>query len=79
MTSANMQLVMVECRVEEGAPEPVQDLDDGEHIERVVVPLEGLYERLMEYSRTEGMVVSAKLFHWAAGLRFAKEMLPKLR
>jgi len=73
MTSANMRLVMVEVRLEEGeAPEPEQRLEDGEHIQRVVVPLAELYDRLVEYSKQERMVVAAKLFHFAAGMQFAK-------
>ncbi|KAJ9626261.1 hypothetical protein H2203_003893 [Taxawa tesnikishii (nom. ined.)] len=51
MTSANMQLAMMEVHLKEGDAEPEQHLDEGEHIERVVVPLEELYERLVEYSK----------------------------
>ena len=72
MTSANMQLVIVEVKLEEGDKPPEQSLDPGEHIQLVIVPLSELYERLMEYSKEEGKMVSAKLFHWAAGLHFAK-------
>jgi ADP-ribose pyrophosphatase len=76
MTTANMQLVMVEVRLSEGDVEPEQQLDDGEHIQRVVVPLDELYDTLVKYSKEEGMMVSAKLWHWAAGLHFAKQVLP---
>jgi ADP-ribose pyrophosphatase len=79
MTTANMQLVMVEVRLKEEDKEPEQHLDDGEHIERVVVPLNELYERLVSYSQMKGMVVSAKLFHWAAGMHFAKQTLPTIQ
>lgn len=74
MSSANMQLVMVEVRLEEGEEEvrPEQRLEDGEHIERVVVPMGELYARLVEYAGKERMVVAAKLFHFAAGMEFAK-------
>lgn len=79
LSSANMRLVMVEVRLggdddDDGgdhAP-PEQRLEDGEHIQRVVVPLAELYERLVEYSQRERTVVSAKLFHFAAGMHFAK-------
>lgn len=77
MTSANMQLAMVEIKLNEGDEEPEQHLDDGEHIERVVVPLDELYDRLLQYSKDEKIMVSAKLFHWAAGLHFAKHMQPQ--
>ena len=73
MTSANLKVVMVEVRVgEEGEGMPEQRLEEGEYIQRVVVPLGELYERLVEYSRREKVVVSAKLWHWAAGLEFAR-------
>lgn len=73
LSDANMQLVMVEVRLgEKEEPEPEQRLEDGEHIQRVVVPLGELYGKLVEYSKGERMVVSAKLFHFAAGMEFAK-------
>ncbi|CAG9937291.1 unnamed protein product [Clonostachys rosea f. rosea IK726] len=72
MTNANMQLVMVEVQLGEGDEEPEQRLEDGEHIQRVIVPIAELYERLVEYSKQERMVVAAKLFHFAAGMEFAR-------
>lgn len=74
MTNANMQMVMVEVQLPEGqGPDmPAQRLDDGEHIQRVVVPLSELYDRLVEYSKKERFVVAAKLFHFAAGMEFMK-------
>ncbi|KAK0622580.1 NUDIX domain-containing protein [Immersiella caudata] len=72
MSSANMQLVMVEAQLGEGDELPEQDTHDGEYIQRVVVPLSEFYERLVEYSKQERMVVAAKLFHFAAGMQFAR-------
>lgn len=72
MSDANMQLVMVEVQLREGDEEPEQRLDDGEHIQRVVVPLSELYDRLVEYSKQDRMVIAAKLFHFAAGMKFAQ-------
>lgn len=72
MTNANMQLVMVEVKLGEGDEKPEQRLEDGEHIERVVIPLSEFYDRLVEYSKRERFVVAAKLFHFAAGMQFAK-------
>jgi len=74
MSTANMQLATVEVELKEGDVEPEQQLDDGEFIERVVVPLGELYERLLQYSK-EGKIVDARLWHWAAGLHFAKSIL----
>lgn len=75
LSDANMKLVMVEVKLgeDEGEELPVQRLEDGEHIQRVVVPLAELYERLVEYSKQERTVVAAKLFHFAAGMEFAKQ------
>lgn len=74
MSTANMQLATVEVQLKEGDTEPEQALDDGEFIERVVVPLDELYERLLKFNE-EGKVVDARLWHWAAGIHFAKTML----
>jgi ADP-ribose pyrophosphatase len=73
LSDANMQLVMVEVKLDEGDEEPEQRLEDGEHIQRVVVPLSEFYDRLVEYSKKERFVVAAKLFHFAAGMRFQQE------
>ncbi|KPI37058.1 putative Nudix hydrolase [Cyphellophora attinorum] len=73
MTNATLQLVMMEVEVKDGEKGmPEQRLDDGELIERVVVPLEELYARLVEYSKREKFMVAAKLYHFAAGMHFAK-------
>ncbi|KAL5375474.1 hypothetical protein DPSP01_011172 [Paraphaeosphaeria sporulosa] len=74
MSTANMQLATVEVQLKEGDKEPDQALDDGEFIERLVVPLEELYDRLIQYDK-EGKRVDARLWHWAEGLHFAKTML----
>ena len=76
LTNATLQLVMMEVRVGGGAGDeamPEQRLDDGELIERVMVPLSDLYERLLEWSRKDGYMVAGKLFYWAAGMHFAKQ------
>jgi ADP-ribose pyrophosphatase len=72
LSNANMQLAMVEVQLGEDDAEPEQRLEDGEHIQRVVVPLSEFYDRLVEYSKKERFVVAAKLFHFAAGIQFAK-------
>lgn len=45
-------MVVIEVDLKEGDKEPEQHLDDGEHIERIVVPLDQLYEKL------QGMMIS---------------------
>jgi ADP-ribose pyrophosphatase len=74
LSTANMQLAMVEVQLKEGDEEPEQALDDGEFIERVVVPIDELYDRLIKYDQ-EGKTVDARLWHWAAGYHAAKTML----
>jgi len=39
-------MVTVEVQIKEGDKEPDQHLDEGEHIERVTVPLDQLYDKL---------------------------------
>ncbi|KAF2281417.1 uncharacterized protein EI97DRAFT_366997 [Westerdykella ornata] len=74
MSTANMQLAVVEVELKEGDAPPDQALDAGEFIELVVVPLAELFQRLEQYSK-EGKRVDARLWHWAAGLEFARTML----
>lgn len=72
MTNANMKMALVEVQLKEGDQEPEQRLEDGEHIQRVVIPLAEFYERLVEYSKQDRMIVAAKLFHFAHGMHFAQ-------
>ena len=39
-------MVTVEVDLKEGEETPEQHLDEGEHIERVIVPLSDLYDKL---------------------------------
>ncbi|KAF2396092.1 hypothetical protein EJ06DRAFT_534225 [Trichodelitschia bisporula] len=72
MSTANMQFAVLEVEgVGMGEELPKQELEEGEFIERVVVEVDGLYERLKGFAE-EGFVVDARLFHWAAGVQFAK-------
>ncbi|KAL2142913.1 hypothetical protein VTI28DRAFT_621 [Corynascus sepedonium] len=76
MSSATMCMAMVEVHLGEDNGDailPEQRLHDGEHIQRVVVPLAELYNRLVEFSQRERTMVAAKLFHFAQGIQFAQE------
>ncbi|KAK3984157.1 ADP-sugar pyrophosphatase [Cladorrhinum sp. PSN332] len=82
MSNANMKMVMVEVDLPEGVQEgvlPDQRLEDGEHIERVVVRLDEFYDKLVEYSKRERFVVAAKLFHFAAGMQFVRKRGEELK
>ena len=72
MSNATMQMALVEVQLNEGDEEPEQRLEDGEHIQRVIVPLSEFYDRLVDYSKQERTIVAAKLFHFAAGMHFAQ-------
>ncbi|KAK5108469.1 hypothetical protein LTR62_008287 [Meristemomyces frigidus] len=48
LTTANMQMVTIEVNLKEGDKEPEQHLDEGEFIERRIVPLSELYSTLHE-------------------------------
>ncbi|KAF3911908.1 hypothetical protein ABW21_db0206412 [Orbilia brochopaga] len=71
MTNANMQHVTVEVQLNEGDEEPEQHLEDGEFIQRVVVPLDELLKKLDDYTK-QGYAVDARLYNWAAGLDYAR-------
>jgi ADP-ribose pyrophosphatase len=75
LTNATLKLVMMEVQLSGGEADeimPDQKLDDGELIERVMVPLAELYERLLGWAARDDFMVAAKLFHFAAGVHFAK-------
>lgn len=72
LSSANMKLVMVEMSLGKDEEPAEQRLDDEEHIQRVVVPLSELYQRLSDYSKKERRVVAAKLWHFAQGMEFMR-------
>ena len=52
-----MQMVTVEVELKEGDEEPEQHLDDAEHIERVVVPISELYEKLQGKLNPSSLVI----------------------
>ena len=73
LTNATLKLVMMEVRLGEGDEAmPEQRLDDGELIERVMVPLTDLYDRLMKWAAQDEYMIAGKLFYFAAGMHFAK-------
>lgn len=73
LTTANMQFAVVEVQLNEGDEVPEQHLDSGEFIQRFTVPLSELYNRLLEFSKEERVMVDARLFHFACGMQFARD------
>ena len=76
LTTANMQFAVVEVELTEDEL-PEQHLESGEFIERFVVPLDALYDRLVQFSKEKDTICDARLFHFVAGLHFAKENVAK--
>jgi ADP-ribose pyrophosphatase len=73
LTNATLKLLMVEVRLKnEDDIMPDQKLDEGELIERVMVPLSELYDRLMKWAADDKFMIAGKLFYFAAGMHFAK-------
>ncbi|KAI7117318.1 hypothetical protein KC352_g33830 [Hortaea werneckii] len=66
-----MQMVTMEVNLKEGDKEPEQHLDEGEFIERRIVPLTELYSTLQALSQEKGKIVDARLYHWALGLHWS--------
>lgn len=75
MTTANMSLVTVLVELQEGEEEPKPKLDEGEHIEVRLTPLNELYSHLKAYEQQHGYSVDARLHHFAAGIELAKNHL----
>ncbi|KAI1075462.1 NUDIX hydrolase domain-like protein [Whalleya microplaca] len=74
LTNANMQMATVEVNLGENDEEPEQHLDDGEHIERLIVPIVELYDKLQALSKEPGTIVDARLFHWALGFHWSQRL-----
>lgn len=73
MSTGNMKLATVEVVLGEEDSQPEQQLEEGEFIELVIVPLPELYERLVAYS-AEGKKVDSRLWDTAAGFQLAKQL-----
>ncbi|KAI7692382.1 hypothetical protein KC353_g18652 [Hortaea werneckii] len=72
-----MQMVTMEVNLKEGDKEPEQHLDEGEFIERRIVPLTELYGTLQALSQEKGKIVDARLYHWALGLHWSSRIFEK--
>lgn len=73
MTNANMKLVVLSVTLDSDAPSPKPKLEEGEHIVKRVVELDGLNAELKEYEK-RGFAVDARLAHFAAGWEMANKM-----
>ncbi|WFD48117.1 ADP-ribose diphosphatase [Malassezia furfur] len=71
-----MKLCTVEIELAENAPEPVAHPDEGEYIERHLLPLPTLYEELQQF-RTKNYAVDARLEHLATGFKLGMDYAAK--
>eukprot|EP00741_Cyanophora_paradoxa_P018641 tig00021072_g17991.t1 len=76
LTNANCQLVTLEVPpLAPGAVRPVQELEDGEDIEVILAPLDGLLDFLHKLERERGAAIDARLYAFAFGLCSAGSIL----
>jgi ADP-ribose pyrophosphatase len=69
LTNANMDLAVVDVDMTvEANRNPKPQLEDGEFIDVVTVPVADLIGELHRLSREEGCVIDARLYHLAVGL-----------
>ncbi|GAA6036615.1 hypothetical protein JCM8097_001253 [Rhodosporidiobolus ruineniae] len=73
MSKANMVLATLEVQLKEGEEEPTPQLDEGEHIDVRITPLNELYAHLQAYEKL-GYTVDARLHHYAAGIELARKL-----
>lgn len=83
LTGANMKLCTVEIQLPKDAPEPVAVPDEGEFIERHLVPLRSLHDELQSMSpayaefQKNGYAVDARLAHLATGIQLGQAYVLK--
>lgn len=82
LTGANMKLCIIDIALEDDAPEPVSQPDEGEYIDLHLVPLHSLQSHLQGmlaiFLRVDfahkGFAIDARLSHLAAGLALAAQL-----
>ncbi|PKI85350.1 ADP-ribose diphosphatase [Malassezia vespertilionis] len=67
LTGANMRMCTMEVDLSKDAPDPIANPDEGEFIERYLVPLRSLGSELEAFVK-KGYGVDARLAHMAAGI-----------
>ncbi|PWO00560.1 hypothetical protein FA09DRAFT_304756 [Tilletiopsis washingtonensis] len=70
LSGANMKLCVVRINLADDAAEPVAKPEEGEFIEKHLVPLKQLYRTLKDFEK-KGYAVDARLAHLAVGLELA--------
>lgn len=73
LTNANMVLAQVDIDLNDEKNQNVKpQLEDGEFIETMTLPVDGLLGELLKLIESEGCSVDARLYHFAVGLEYAK-------
>lgn len=76
LTNSTMKLCTVEIQLAQDAPEPVAHPDEGEYIERHLVPLRTLYEELENFRQSD-YAIDARLAHLATGMKLGQDFAAK--
>lgn len=75
LTNANMVLAQVDVDLDDERNRNVcPNLEDGEFIETITLPVNGLLGALVKLIETEGCSVDARLYHFALGLEYANTL-----
>ncbi|KAK6460417.1 NUDIX hydrolase domain-like protein [Scheffersomyces coipomensis] len=76
LTNANMVLAYVDVDLNDPKNiNPIAQLEDGEFIEVIKLPLHNLLQSLEQLIEKEGCTIDARLYHFAVGLDLAKSVL----
>ncbi|PWN43404.1 hypothetical protein IE81DRAFT_288669 [Ceraceosorus guamensis] len=76
LSGANMKLCVVRIHLSDDSEEPVAKPEEGEFIEKHLVPVKGLYKTLKDF-QDKGFAVDARLAHLAVGLELGLGGLTK--
>lgn len=75
LTNANMALAFVDIDpADPNNQHPEPQLEDGEFIELFTLPVLSLLGELLKIVKAEGVVVDARLYHFAVGLDLARKL-----
>ncbi|KAJ1027288.1 hypothetical protein NDA18_003297 [Ustilago nuda] len=77
LTSANMKMVVVSIQLKDDSAEPIAKPEEGECIEKYLVPVKGLYKSLKDF-QAKGFAVDARLAHLAIGLEVGAGKMGRL-
>lgn len=74
LTGANMKLCVIHIELSDDASEPIARPDEGEYIDKHLVPLASLVSQLQAFKK-QGYEVDARLSHIAAGIELGSGLV----